>query len=81
MQTTITTPDGKILPSEAVARSERIPPPLIGLGLLEAIPEKDILMNEDINDGIAGKAMRTKDENGLDRLGHVGWKATSTILS
>ena len=33
-------------------------------------------MNEDINDenndGISGKAIRTKDENGLDRLGRFG---------
>ena len=84
LRTTITTPDGNILPLEEVARSLRIPPPLIGLGLLESIPEKDILMNEDINDenndGISGKAIRTKDENGLDRLGRFGWKATSATL-
>jgi len=84
LQTTITTSDGKVLPSDDVARSLRIPPPLIGLGLLEAIPEKDILMNEDINDenndGISGKAVHTKDENGIDRLGRFGWKATSATL-
>ncbi len=48
----------------------------LGLQFIEAIPEKDILMNEDINDenndGISGKAVRTKDENGLDRLGRFG---------
>ena len=84
LKTRITTPDGNILPSEQVARSLRIPPPLVGLGLLEAIPEKDILMNEDINDenndGISGKAIRTKDENGIDHLGRFGWKATSASL-
>ena len=57
---------------------------MVGLGLLEAIPEKDILRNEDINDenndGISGKAVRTKDENGVDRLGRFGWKATSATL-
>ena len=80
----IKTPDGEILQKEKVARSLRIPPPLIGLGLLEAIPERDILMNEDIedknNDGISGKAVRVKDENGIDRLGRFGWKATSASL-
>ncbi len=84
LQTTIMTPDGNVLSSDKVARSLRIPPPLIGLGLLEAIPEKDILINEDVydknNDGISGKAVRTKDENGIDRLGRFGWKATSATL-
>ncbi len=84
LRTTITTPAGDVLPLEEVARSLRIPPPLIGLGLLEAIPEKDILVNEDINDenndGISGKAVRTTDENGINRLGRFGWKATSATL-
>ena len=58
-----------ILSSEEVARSLMIPPPLIGLGLLEAIPENDILINEDINDGISCKANRVKDENGIESFG------------
>ena len=57
---------------------------MIGLGLLETIPEKDILMNEDIDDdnidGISGKAVRSRDENGINRLGRFGSKATSTTL-
>ncbi len=84
LETTIKTPNGDLLPIKEVARSLRIPPPLIGLGLLEAIPEKDILLKEDINDenndGISGKAIRTKDENGIDHLGRFGWKATSATL-
>ena len=84
LETSITTPDGNVLSTDKVARSLRIPPPLIGLGLLEAIPDEDILMNEDINDvnndGISGKAVRTKDENGISRLGRFGWKATSATL-
>ena len=84
LQTTITTSDGNLLTTNEVSRSLRIPPPLIGLGLLEAIPEKDILMNEDINDenndGISGKAVRTTDENGIKRLGRFGWKASSPTL-
>ena len=38
-------------------------------------------MNEDINDKdndcISGKAVRTTDQNGINRLGCFGWKVTS----
>ena len=63
--------------------SARIAPRLIGLGLLEAIPESTILAREDIydanDDGISGKASRVIDPNGsgLTRLGRFGWKAAT----
>ncbi len=61
--------------------SARIAPRLVGLGLLEAIPESTILSKEDIDDsngdGISGKANRIVDAltPGLTRLGRFGWKA------
>jgi CxxC motif-containing protein (DUF1111 family)/beta-glucanase (GH16 family) len=65
--------------------SARIAPHLVGLGLLEAINEADILALEDVNDanqdGISGKAQRINDPiSGETRLGRFGWKATTTSL-
>ncbi len=63
--------------------SARIAPRLVGLGLLEAIPETAILALEDADDadgdGISGRANRVIDpENGeLTRLGRFGWKAST----
>lgn len=61
--------------------SARIAPRLVGLGLLEAVPETSILAKEDISDsngdGISGKASRVVDpvNTGVTRLGRFGWKA------
>ena len=61
--------------------SARIAPPMIGLGLLEAIPEAAILANADPEDkkgtGITGTANRVWDD-ALQRtvLGRFGWKAS-----
>ncbi|WP_221076630.1 di-heme oxidoredictase family protein [Agarivorans aestuarii] len=61
--------------------SARIAPRLVGIGLLEAIPETAILALEDPDDadgnGISGRANRIADpENSqLTRLGRFGWKA------
>ncbi|MGE7990587.1 di-heme oxidoredictase family protein [Pseudomonas sp. NPDC089554] len=60
--------------------SARIAPPMIGLGLLEAIPEAAILANEDPHDrngdGIRGRANRVWDDAvGKTVVGRFGWKA------
>ncbi|MBD1558326.1 c-type cytochrome [Vibrio sp. S9_S30] len=60
--------------------SARIAPPMIGLGLLEAIPEETILAMADPQDkngdGISGKANRVWDVvTNSDALGRFGWKA------
>ena len=60
--------------------SARVAPPMIGLGLLEAIPEAAILANadpEDRNgDGIRGRPNRVWDDaQGATVLGRFGWKA------
>ena len=60
--------------------SPRVAPPMIGLGLLEAIPEEDILSLADPDDqdgdGISGKANEvwSLEQNRL-MLGRFGWKA------
>ena len=66
--------------------SPRIAPQMIGLGLLEAIPEKQILSHADPKDqngdGISGRTNRVWSiKNNRLMLGRFGWKAGSpTIL-
>jgi CxxC motif-containing protein (DUF1111 family) len=60
--------------------SPRMTPQMIGLGLLEAIPEADILAQEDPDDrngdGVRGHANRVWSvEQGRAMLGRFGWKA------
>lgn len=64
--------------------SARVAPPMIGLGLLEAVGESDIVAHadpEDENgDGISGRARWVRDENGEWRLGRFGWKANAASV-
>ena len=65
--------------------SPRIAPQIIGLGLLEAISEEDILRNADPddldNDGISGRANYVYDFIGQQvALGRFGWKAGQPSL-
>lgn len=60
--------------------SPRVAPPVIGMGLLEAIPEADIIRNTDPDDrdadGISGRARWVwSDESRQVVLGRFGWKA------
>lgn len=60
--------------------SPRVGTQMIGLGLLELIPESQILANEDPNDadgdGISGRANYAIDVvNGMPAIGRFGWKA------
>lgn len=69
----------KTWPSNAKI-SPRMAPAVYGLGLLEAIDEKDIVSNEDIydqnKDGISGKANKVWNilSSGY-QIGRFGWKA------
>lgn len=83
-QFNITLANGEPLP-DTVQVSPRIPPHVYGLGLLEAIPEADILAladPDDLNDdGISGRPNRVWDEQIQDlALGRFGWKANSPNL-
>ncbi|WP_051234106.1 di-heme oxidoredictase family protein [Halomonas halocynthiae] len=67
------------LPSELLT-SPRVAPPMIGLGLLEAITDTDILAGADPydenGDGISGRANQVWDlRSGTTMLGRFGWKA------
>lgn len=60
--------------------SPRVAPPMIGVGLLEAIPESDIRARADPDDrdhdGISGRANEVwSTEQGKVALGRLGWKA------
>ncbi|WP_141733199.1 di-heme oxidoredictase family protein [Oligoflexus tunisiensis] len=58
--------------------SPRTTPPLIGLGLIEAIDEQTIISKQE---GLPGRASLVKDpENGLIRVGRFGWKAEKASL-
>lgn len=61
--------------------SPRLTPPMIGVGLLEAVPEADILAAADPDDadgdGISGRPnWAWSDTAGAVALGRFGWKAT-----
>ena len=63
------------VPKRANAVAQIVPPALYGLGLLEAIPDEEILAIESVqrrrSDGVAGRAARTSDR----RIGRFGRKA------
>lgn len=65
--------------------SVRQAPQVIGMGLLEAIPEQAILANVDANDvngdGVRGKAnLVTNPETGQINVGRFGWKAAKASV-
>ena len=66
--------------------SPRVAPPVIGMGLLEAISDADILAGADPDDrdgdGISGRANTVwSDELGRPMLGRFGWKAGQPTVS
>lgn len=67
--------------------SARVPLPVMGLGMLEAVPESDILASADPDDkdqdGISGRANYVWDPDmKATRLGRFGWKANvASILN
>ncbi|MBM5822248.1 MAG: c-type cytochrome [Cyanobacteria bacterium K_Offshore_surface_m2_011] len=72
------------LSAPSVARSLRVAPPLIGLGLLEAVPEAAILAHADPDDrdgdGIAGRPHWLGQGEGTPQLGRFGWKAIAATV-
>lgn len=72
--------------SADVMMSPRIAPPMIGLGLLEAIPESAIRANADPDDrngdGISGRVQEVWSiEDQQVRIGRFGWKAGSPTVA
>lgn len=69
-----------------VMLSARVAPPMIGLGLLEAIADQELLAQEDADDknadGISGRANRVWDnEQQKTVIGRFGWKAGQPTLN
>lgn len=72
--------DSEHAPS-ALRFSARMAPPLLGLGLLEAIPEASLLARADAEDadgdGISGRPQRLPS----GRIGRFGWKAMRATVA
>lgn len=64
--------------------SPRIAPQMIGLGLIEAIPEAQLRANADPDDadgdGISGKLQVVRTLDGSERIGLFGWKAENATV-
>jgi CxxC motif-containing protein (DUF1111 family) len=72
------------LPADTLS-SPRVAPAVFGLGLIEAVPESEILAREDPDDadhdGISGRANHVWDAaQGRRVLGRFGWKANQPSL-
>ncbi len=73
------------IPEEANVIARRVPIPLFGAGLVEAIPDDALAALEDPNDrngdGIKGRAARIVDvATGRERIGRFGWKSQHATL-
>jgi len=67
-------------PIHGLLMSGRVAPAMLGLGLLEAVPDAELLAHADPedrdNDGISGRPNRVWDVSAqTERLGRFGWKA------
>ena len=74
-----------IIPAEATIIARRMPIPLFGAGLIEAIPDETLLALEDPadrnRDGVSGRAAIVVDRaTGERRVGRFGWKAQHATL-
>jgi CxxC motif-containing protein (DUF1111 family) len=74
-----------VLPPDANVFARRVPIPLFGAGLVEAIPDETLLALEDPldrnGDGVSGRAAQIVDvETGARRVGRFGWKAQHATL-
>lgn len=73
----------EVVPPEANVVAQRNSTPLFGLGLIEAIPDGEILRNTRRRpvDGVLGKVARVADPaTGRTLIGRFGWKAQQATL-
>jgi CxxC motif-containing protein (DUF1111 family) len=73
------------LPPDTNVFARRVPIPLFGAGLVEAIPDETLRALEDPNDrngdGVSGRAALVIDvDSGERRVGRFGWKAQHATL-
>ena len=72
---------GEVIPADATIRARHVPPMLFGLGLVDSIPDADILANAVSKGmGIQGKPNMVDDENGVHRVGRFGHKSEDATL-
>jgi CxxC motif-containing protein (DUF1111 family) len=74
-----------VMPTEVNIIARRIPIPIFGAGLVEAIADETLLALEDPDDrnadGISGRAARVIElATGRPRIGRFGWKAQHATL-
>src|SRR5712691_5107670 len=74
-----------VIPPEANVIARRVPIPLFGAGLVEAIPDEVLLALDDAGDrdgdGVSGRAAVIVDiATGRRRVGRFGWKAQHATL-
>ena len=74
-----------VLPPDTTVFARRVPIPLFGAGLVEAIADETLLALEDPldrnRDGVSGRAALVVDvETGNRRVGRFGWKAQHATL-
>ena len=74
-----------VLPADTNVFARRVPIPLFGAGLVEAIPDQTLVALEDPfdrdGDGVSGRAGVVVDvESGERRVGRFGWKAQHATL-
>ena len=74
-----------VLPPDTNVFARRVPIPLFGAGLVEAIPDQTLLALEDPQDrngdGVSGRAGLVIDvDSGERRVGRFGWKAQHATL-
>src|SRR6187549_4041140 len=74
-----------VIPADATVFARRVPIPLFGAGLVEAIPDESLLALEDPvdrnRDGVSGRAAMVVDvATGERRVGRFGWKAQHATL-
>jgi CxxC motif-containing protein (DUF1111 family) len=74
-----------VIPPEATIIVRRVPIPVFGAGLVEAIPDETLLALEDPSDrnrdGVSGRAAIVVDRaTGERRVGRFGWKAQHATL-
>lgn len=71
-------------PLQRPEMSARIAPSLVGLSVLEAVPDSTILAmadsNDDNADGISGKVHFIPGEKGQSQVGRFGWKASQVTI-
>jgi len=74
-----------VLPEDTTVFARRVPIPLFGAGLVEAIPDETLMALDDAEDrnrdGVSGRAALVIDvATGERRVGRFGWKAQHATL-